>query len=203
MLDNEIEHGALPSRVPAALAYSAGQTHGLCERAALAPLQSCSAPAVPVVCSRSCAIQSAAPDGCGLHPGTQQESRATTPSRKRLWPHRPECRAWSLLRGLADSRSAPGPPGKTHRDADSRWCPSIACMAANAASTRIWPIVESSTAFLSGCPPGGRARFRLDMEEHRSRYAQRNRITPSRGGPSRKVIPCGAPARMSRAPWTK
>src|SRR5438128_12489230 len=76
-------------------------------------------------------------------------------------------------------------------------------MAANAASTRIWPIVESSTAFLSGCRPGGRARFRLDMEEHRSRYAQRNRITPSRGGPSRKVIPCGAPARMSRSPWTK
>jgi hypothetical protein len=26
------------------------------------------------------------------------------------------------------------------------WCPSIACMAANAASTRIWPIVGSSAA---------------------------------------------------------
>src|SRR6266571_9319118 len=40
-----------------------------------------------------------------------------------------------------------------------RWCPSIACMAANAASTRIWPIVESSTAFLSGCPPRGKGTF--------------------------------------------
>jgi hypothetical protein len=45
------------------------------------------------------------------------------------------------------------------------WCPSIACMAANAALTRIWPIVESSTVFLSGCPPCGRARFQRDRED--------------------------------------
>src|SRR5712691_10772633 len=76
-------------------------------------------------------------------------------------------------------------------------------MVAHAASTRIWPIVESSAAFLSGCPPCGRTRSRLDMEEYSSRYAQRRRTTRSRGGPSQKVIPCGAPARTSRSIWTE
>jgi len=76
-------------------------------------------------------------------------------------------------------------------------------MVAHAASTRIWPIVESSAAFLSGCPPCGRTRSRLDMEEDSSRYAQRRRTTRSRGGPSQKVIPCGAPARTSRSIWTE
>ena len=83
------------------------------------------------------------------------------------------------------------------------WCPSIACMTANAASTRIWPMVESSVAFLSECPPFGRARFRLAMAEHSSRYAQRSRITPSRGGSLQEVIPCGALARTSRSICTK
>src|SRR5438132_4261322 len=54
-----------------------------------------------------------------------------------------------------------------------RWCPSIACMAANAASTRISPMAESSAAFRSDCPPGGRARFRLDREERLVRYEER------------------------------
>src|SRR5712691_3302119 len=76
-------------------------------------------------------------------------------------------------------------------------------MVAHAASTRIWPIVESSAAFLRGCPPCGRTRSRLDMAEYSSRYAQRSRTTPSRGGPSQKVIPCGAPARTSRSIWTE
>ena len=83
------------------------------------------------------------------------------------------------------------------------WCPSIACMAANAASARIWPMVGSSAAFLNGCPPCGRARFRLDMAAHLSRYVQRSRITPSQGGPPQKGIPCGASARQSRSIWTK
>src|SRR6266545_4671026 len=76
-------------------------------------------------------------------------------------------------------------------------------MAANAASARIWPMVGSSAAFLNGCPPCGRARFRLDMAAHLSRYVQRSRITPSQGGPPQKGIPCGASARQSRSIWTK
>jgi hypothetical protein len=59
LLDNQIEHGALPSCVPAALAHSAGQTHGACGRAVPTPLQSSRAPAVPVGCSWSCAMQRA------------------------------------------------------------------------------------------------------------------------------------------------
>ena len=46
-------------------------------------------------------------------------------------------------------------------------------MAANAASTRIEPIMDSSAAFLSECPLCGRARFRLDREERHSRYEVR------------------------------
>jgi len=84
-----------------------------------------------------------------------------------------------------------------------RWCPSIACMAAHAASARIWPMVESSAAFLNGCPPCGRARFRLAMAEHSSSYVQRSRMTPSQGGPPQQGIPCGASARPSRSIWTK
>ena len=87
--------------------------------------------------------------------------------------------------------------------ADVWWCPSIACMAANTAPTRLWPMVESDAAYVSGCPPCGRARFRLDMAVQSSRYAQRSRMTPSRGGPSPKVIPCGAAARTSRSIWTQ
>src|SRR5262249_1576905 len=73
----------------------------------------------------------------------------------------------------------------------------------NTAPTRLWPMVESDAAYVSGCPPCGRARFRLDMAVHSSRYAQRSRMTPSRGGPSQKVIPYGASARTSRSIWTK
>src|SRR4029453_4413863 len=76
-------------------------------------------------------------------------------------------------------------------------------MAANTAPTRLWPMVESDAAYFSGCPPCGRARFRLDMAVHSSRYAQRSRMTPSRGGPSQKVIPYEASARTSRSIWTK
>ena len=45
------------------------------------------------------------------------------------------------------------------------WCPSIACMAVNAALMRIWSIMESSTVFLSSCPPCGRARFQRNRED--------------------------------------
>jgi len=61
---------------------------------------------------------------------------------------------------------------------------------------------ESDAAYFSGCPPGGRARFRLDMAVQSSRYAQRSRMTPSRGGPSQQVMPYGASARTSRSIWT-
>src|SRR4029450_5115215 len=86
---------------------------------------------------------------------------------------------------------------------DFGWCPSIACMAAHTAPTRLWPMVESDAAYFSGCPPCGRARFRLDMAVQSSRYAQRSRMTPSRSGPSQKVMPYEAPARTSRSIWTK
>src|SRR6266851_3725982 len=58
-------------------------------------------------------------------------------------------------------------------------------------------------AFLNGCPPCGRARFRLAMAEHSSSYVQRSRMTPSQGGPPQQGIPCGASARPSRSIWTK
>src|SRR5262249_33841867 len=45
LLDNEIEHGALPSRIPAALASSASQTHG-----GMRESSACAAPALPCPC---------------------------------------------------------------------------------------------------------------------------------------------------------
>src|SRR6185295_12941453 len=44
------------------------------------------------------------------------------------------------------------------------WCPSIAWMAANAALTRIWPIAESNTLFLSSGPPWRKVCFQHDRE---------------------------------------
>ena len=59
----------------------------------------------------------------------------------------------------AHARAVKGPA------CNRRWCPSIASMATNAALTHIWPIVESSTLSLSGCPPYGRVRFQCDRED--------------------------------------
>jgi hypothetical protein len=78
-------------------------------------------------------------------------------------------------------------------------------MTAHAASTRISPMAESSAAFRSACPPGGRARFRLGREERLARYeeraAQSHDTIASRAFAAGNS--CGAPARTSRSIWTE